>query len=43
LPPGATRDEALANIRDAIREYLEARAEVPASFGTRVSREVVAA
>ena len=38
---GATREEALENIRDAIREYLEARAELPARFGTKVSREVV--
>jgi predicted RNase H-like HicB family nuclease len=38
---GGTRAEALANIRDAIREYLEARAELPAHFGTKVSREVV--
>ena len=38
---GATREEALENIRDAIREYLEARAELPARFGTKFSREVV--
>ena len=38
---GATREEALQNIRDAIGEYLEARAELPSRFGTRVSREVV--
>lgn len=38
---GATREEALANIRDAIHEYLEARAELPARFGSKVSREVV--
>lgn len=38
---GATREEALANIREAIHEYLEARAELPNRFGTRVSREVI--
>ena len=38
---GGTEEEALQNIRDAIREYLEARAELPARFGTKVSREVV--
>ena len=38
---GATREEALQNIRDAICEYLQARADLPARFGTRVSREVV--
>lgn len=38
---GATREEALDNIRDAIREYLDARAELPRRFGTKVSREVV--
>ena len=39
---GATREEARQNIRDAIAEYLEARAELPVRFGTKVSREVVA-
>jgi predicted RNase H-like HicB family nuclease len=38
---GATREEAIQNIKDAIREYLEARAELPARFGTKVSREVI--
>ena len=38
---GATRAEALENITDAIREYLDARAELVARSGTRVSREVV--
>jgi predicted RNase H-like HicB family nuclease len=38
---GATREEALENIRDAIREYLAARAELPARFGTKICREVV--
>ena len=38
---GTTREEALENIRDAIGEYLEARAELPARFGTTVSRETV--
>ena len=38
---GATRAEALENITDAIREYLDARAELVARSGTKVSREVV--
>jgi predicted RNase H-like HicB family nuclease len=38
---GATREEAIENIREAIREYLEARAELPRRFGTKVSREVI--
>ena len=38
---GATRAEALENITDAIREYLDARAELVVRSGTRVSREVV--
>ena len=38
---GATRAEALENIADAIREYLDARAELVARSGTKVSREVV--
>jgi predicted RNase H-like HicB family nuclease len=37
---GATREEALGNVREAIQEYLEPRAELPARFGTKVSREV---
>jgi predicted RNase H-like HicB family nuclease len=31
---GTTRDEARENIREAIREYLAVRAELPAQFGT---------
>jgi predicted RNase H-like HicB family nuclease len=38
---GATREEALANIRDAIREYLEAQPEIEARFGAKVTREEV--
>jgi predicted RNase H-like HicB family nuclease len=38
---GATREEALENIRDAIAEYLAARAELPDRFGTKVSREII--
>ncbi|MCB1125405.1 MAG: type II toxin-antitoxin system HicB family antitoxin [Verrucomicrobiae bacterium] len=38
---GATRAEALENIREAIREYLAAREELPGRFGTNVSHEVV--
>ncbi len=38
---GASREEALENIRDAIGEYLAAREELPARFGTKVSRETV--
>ena len=38
---GTTREEAVENIRDAIREYLEARADLPGRFGTKVSREVI--
>ena len=38
---GTTRDEAIENIREAIREYLEARQELPARFGTKISRDVV--
>ena len=38
---GATRAEAFENITDAIREHLDARAELVARSGTRASREVV--
>ena len=38
---GTTRDEALANIRQAIQEYLAAQPEIAARFGTRVTREDV--
>ncbi len=39
---GQTREEALENIREAIREYLAAIPEVERRFGTRVSHEQVA-
>lgn len=39
---GETKDEALANIRIAIQEYLEAIPLVEATFKTKVSREEVA-
>ena len=39
---GASKDEALANIRIAIQEYLEAIPVVEATFKTKVSREEVA-
>jgi predicted RNase H-like HicB family nuclease len=38
---GATKEEALENIREAIREYLEARGEIKARFGTKVLHETV--
>jgi predicted RNase H-like HicB family nuclease len=38
---GATREQALANIRDAIREYLAARPEVEAHFGARIQHAEV--
>lgn len=38
---GATRDEALDNIRIAIREYIEAQPEIEARFGTKVYREEI--
>lgn len=38
---GNSKDEALENIRVAIREYLEAVPEVEARFNTRVSQEEV--
>ena len=38
---GATKEEALENIREAIREYLEAQEEIGASFDTKVIHETV--
>jgi len=38
---GATRDEAFANIREAIQEYLAAIPEVQRIFGTRVTHEEI--
>lgn len=39
---GTTREDALANIQEAISEYLQAqREDVPRVFGERVSHEVV--
>ena len=38
---GATREEALENIRIAIAEYLSAQPEIEKRFGTRVTREEV--
>ena len=38
---GATKKEALQNIRIAIQEYLEAQPEIEARFGTKVYREEV--
>ena len=38
---GATREEALENIRIAISEYLAAQPEIAKRFGTRVTREEV--
>lgn len=39
---GTTREEATDNIREAIREYLEAVPEVEARFGTKVVHEEIA-
>ena len=39
---GATREEALESMRDAIREYLAARPEVEAHFGSRIQHAEVA-
>jgi predicted RNase H-like HicB family nuclease len=38
---GADRAEAVANIREAIREWLEAQPEVQKRFGVKVRQEVV--
>jgi predicted RNase H-like HicB family nuclease len=38
---GATRDEALANIRDAIHEYLDAQTEIESRMGVRFERLAV--
>jgi predicted RNase H-like HicB family nuclease len=38
---GATREEALENIRIAIDEYLAAQPEIAKRFGTRITREEV--
>ncbi|MES2707714.1 MAG: type II toxin-antitoxin system HicB family antitoxin [Verrucomicrobiota bacterium] len=39
---GASRAEALVNIREAIQEYLAAAAvDVPAVFGTRISHATI--
>jgi predicted RNase H-like HicB family nuclease len=38
---GATREEALRNIREAIREYLEAQTEVESRFGMRLQHAAV--
>ena len=39
---GTTRDEALENIRIAIREYLEVQPEIEKQFGTCVTHQKVA-
>ena len=38
---GATRQEALDNIRDAIHEYLAARPEIESHFGARIQHAEV--
>jgi predicted RNase H-like HicB family nuclease len=38
---GATRAEALVNVRDAIREYLSAQTEVESHFGARIQHAEV--
>ncbi len=39
---GATRDDAMANIREAIREWLDAQPEIEKQFGVKVQPGVVA-
>lgn len=38
---GANREEALANLREAIRETLAARPQLRTTFGAKISREVL--
>lgn len=38
---GRNREEAIANIRDAINEYLACLPEVEKQFGARVTREEI--
>ena len=38
---GATRDEALANIREAISDYLAAQPEIEEQFGVKLERTEV--
>ena len=38
---GGSREEAVANIREAIREYLDAQARIEEQFGTRILHEEV--
>ena len=38
---GATRDEALENIRVAIHEYIEAQGEIQTRFGAKITHETV--
>lgn len=38
---GGTREEAIANIRIAIAEYLDALPEIEARFGTRIFHEEI--
>jgi predicted RNase H-like HicB family nuclease len=38
---GATREEALENIRVAIHEYIEAQGEIQTRFGGKITHETV--
>jgi predicted RNase H-like HicB family nuclease len=38
---GSTRAEALANVREAIREWLDAQPEVERRFKVKVQRQVI--